>query len=74
MPSNKLLRVKFWDHAFQGNEPILCEVAGWLIEETNKYLVLSCWITHTDDREVFNNNLEKIIILKSCIKSKRVIS
>ena len=71
--NNKCIYLKFWDHCTGSLRPQLCEIVGFVIEETDNHIGLSFWIPQTKDDEEFNHNLEKFCILKSCIVKKRNI-
>lgn len=68
---NKLYKIRFFDHAISLDSPMVCECVGFCVEDEKDYVVLSSWICITDDVEVFENNLEKTVLLKSCIIKSR---
>ena len=70
---HKLIWVEFLDHATHSDTPITCQVVGWLLTETKGHILISHWRTLNLDESEFNANLEKTVILKSCIIKRRVI-
>lgn len=69
--ANKAVYIKFWDHCTGALSPQICEILGFVIEETDEHIGLSYWIPQTKCNDEFNGNLEKFCILKSCIIKKR---
>lgn len=69
----KLYELEFKDHTIGIKTPMDCKAVGYVIEDHKEYVLFSSWVVKTDDRDVFNNNLENFVVLKNCIKSKRLI-
>jgi hypothetical protein len=67
----ELYEVLFKDHACGSDEPLLCSVVGFVVHDEPNHVLLSSWVVHTIDPEIFNHNLEKTVILKKCILSKK---
>ncbi len=72
MKKYKLLQLTFFDHVKDGDEPLVCHVAGWLLKETDDYLLISSWIVDCPDS--FDSNLEKFCIMRSAIISQYEIN
>ena len=66
-------RIEFLDHCTGSDEEILCEVFGRVLKQTENSVVLSWWNVLNSDKETKDNNREKVTILKSTIKKKRVL-
>lgn len=67
----KMYHIKFWDHCIGIKEAMECEVVGWCIKNTDKYVVLTHWKVNNDDKDIVEDNHEPVTIVKSCIiKSK----
>lgn len=71
--SLKLYKITFEDHCVGLDDPIMCEIVGWLIKETETFMLLTSWVVLSSDDDLFFNNLEKVCILKSTIKKKKLI-
>lgn len=67
----KHIQVKFLDHALYSSQPVTCVVTGFIVEDNPKYYIVTPWAA-IDCMETFENNLEKIVILKSTIIKKRI--
>ncbi len=61
----KLYHITFHDHTCGTDEPLTCHVVGWLLKKTKKFITITSWVV--DDVEAFENNLEKVCIVRSCI-------
>lgn len=69
----RLYEVYFTDHSFQCKEPFLCRVPGYVVEDNEEYVQLTCWDTVTDDESARKENFEFICILKANIKKRRLL-
>ena len=65
--------VEFKDHSVGTKLPVTCKAVGYVIEDHKEYVLLSSWVVITTDIDLFNNNLEHTIVIKSCIKDRRLI-
>ena len=63
--------VSFWDHSVGIDKPMICKVSGYVMNDTQSFVMLTTWIVVSDDKEIVENNLEPVVILKSTIKSVR---
>lgn len=63
----KLELIIFWDHCTGQTTPMLCSVVGYLINETDKNVVMTWWFTHGLEEEDEEFNQEPFVILKSAI-------
>lgn len=70
---NRAIYIKFWDHTTGSLKPQLCEVLGFIVEETEKHIGLSYWIPQTKCDDEFKHNIETFCILKSAIIKRRNI-
>ena len=71
----KLYKIRFYDHCIgQAKEPIICEVCGWVISESNVELKLTYWLVDSEDEQIKKDNIEPISIIKSCIIRSRKLS
>ena len=67
------LRIKFWDHCIEETrakykkKPILCEVAGYLVEATPHHIIISFWRCHHPDKETQKQNTEELVIVRNTI-------
>jgi len=66
-------RVVFYDHCMNDDDSITCEVFGRVIRQDDNVVVLSWWNILNSNVETRDNNREQVTIVKSTIKSKRVI-
>lgn len=66
-----LYEINFYDHCTGHDSPFNCFVVGYVLDDDDAYVKLSHWIVNTDERDVFKDNLEKVIILKSCIIKRK---
>jgi hypothetical protein len=71
---DKLYYIKFLDHFINGDNEMVCETVGWVLSQNTKSVTIATWRNVTDDKETFENNLEKTTIIKSCILKKRVLN
>ena len=72
---HKLYKIRFYDHCIGNHKgPVICEVAGWIIEEDATELRLTYWVVDTEDDQVKKDNIEPISIIKSCIIRSRKLS
>jgi hypothetical protein len=60
--------LEFYDHGIGVTEPIRCQVSGWIVSDHKDFVKLTTWLVQSDDKEVVDNNLELVIILKTAIK------
>lgn len=67
----EVYRIKFWDHCTGAQEPMKCEVVGFVLKSNPLFVSVSHWVTITDCAETREANLEPTTILKSCIVQKR---
>lgn len=65
--------IEFIDHAAGVKKPMIFKATGWCVEDHSEYCLFSSWWLDTDDSEMFNLNLEPFVILKNCIRKKRII-
>ena len=63
----KFYCITFLDHAVGVHKPITCRVVGELYNSDKDSLYFVTWIPISSDKELVENNLEKITILKSTI-------
>ena len=70
----KPYEITFYDHFIdETKKEVICKTVGYFLEKDKNYLHFSYWIVNTDDKELFENNLEKFSVLRSTInKSKKV--
>jgi len=68
-----LYKITFLDHAIGDKGVVTCIVVGWVIEQDKEQVTLSYWIVETDDKELRDNNLEPVSIIKSTILKIRQI-
>jgi hypothetical protein len=61
--------VEFLDHFVGHDEPILCQVSGWVTKDDPDYVVLTTWLVLTDDRSIEEDNREMVAIIKSTISA-----
>ena len=66
-----LYEVTFKDHATNLDGYFVCTAYGVCLGDFRDYVKFSSWIVRTDDVELFNSNLEKFVVVKSCIESAR---
>ena len=58
----------FYDHFISDSEKeIICEVPGLFLGEDENYYHFSWWKVVTNDKELFENNLEKFSVLRGAI-------
>ena len=69
--TDKLYKIRFYDHSTGSQDKIICETVGWIIKEDKTHVVLSYWIVDTDDDAVKRANIEPSSIIKSCIIRSR---
>lgn len=65
--------IKFWDHFAGSRKIVSCEVVGWVLEEDDKQIVLSWWVSGCEDDGDFDNNLEPFAIIKSTIIKEKLL-
>lgn len=68
---NKYYLITFLDHAVGVFEPVKCQVCAQLYDTTKTSLYLVTWIPISSDKELVENNLEKITLLRSTIIEAR---
>lgn len=70
-----LYEVEFLDHCAGGSakEPMRCLAVGYVLEDRDTHVYFSSWIIKTEDIDLFNNNLESFVVIKSCIKSRKLL-
>lgn len=72
-PSLKLqpgdeVRLRFWDHMEDADEPMECFAWGRIHKVTRWYVTLDAWApAKTEDREETHNALKTFAILRKCI-------
>lgn len=66
--------IKFLDHSVGIKGKILVETLGWCIEDHDDHAVFTAWQVISDDKAVVNDNHEPFSIIKSCIKSKKLLT
>jgi hypothetical protein len=69
----KAYRIEFLDHCTGSDEEIVCEVFGRVLRQTDVSVVLSWWNILNSDRPTIEANRERVTILKSVIKKKRLL-
>ena len=69
-----LYKIRFLDHCVGQDESMLCEVAGWVLKETEEIVVVTYWQVISDDKTIVEENIEPVTIIKSTIISKRKLS
>jgi len=64
----------FYDHYIAGDKKeIICKTVGYYLNSTDDYDNFSYWLVDTDDKEMFDNNLEKFSILSVAIIKKKLL-
>lgn len=71
---DSLYYVQFDDHIKDGDEPLSCQVCGWVINDSDKYVTLAWWMPNSADESTNKFNVEKVVILKSTITRKRKLT
>lgn len=66
-----LYKLTFFDHCIGRYDKMLCEVVGWCLQDSDDHIVLTPWITVTDDEQIKKDNVEPYSIIKSTIKRSR---
>jgi hypothetical protein len=67
--SDKWYFIKFLDHCngFEAIEPMEIEIFVYVIEEKSKYIYGTTWRPVVECDKTFDDNLEKVSIIKSTI-------
>ena len=69
-----LYMIDFLDHSIGTEENVMCRAVGWVVEESEDFLILCHWDLLVEDQEMRKDNQEKVKILKSAIRKKRKLS
>ncbi len=67
-------KIRFLDHTHGTKKLVIVETLGWCLEDHRDRVVFSAWRVDDKDKDLVDNNHEPFTVVKSCIKSKRVIS
>lgn len=65
--------IEFWDHCKGHDAPMLSQVVGWVLKDEPEFFMLTYWRIIDAGEEIFRDNLEPFVIVKTCITKKRVI-
>ena len=69
----RIYHLEFLDHCSGEHKKCYHQVLGMLVRQDDEYLYLTPWWWDTDNKEDFNENMEKYTVLKSTIKRKRTV-
>lgn len=69
----ELYWIKFYDHSIGFEEEATCEIVGWIIEDTQRSVLVTWWKCNVEDEETARHNIEPCRIHKGImIKSKKL--
>ena len=69
----KPYKITFEDHTCGTNQIMTIDVVGWVVEVTDKKVVVSHWKVDSEDKDLVESNYEYTTIIRKTILSKRVI-
>ena len=72
LKKNARYEVRFDDHAI-GCESVECEIVAVYLRSTRAAHIFTWWKVITKDKEIFDNNLEEVSIVKGAILSIREV-
>lgn len=67
-------KIRFWDHTQGIKKTVMVETLGWCLEDHKDFVVFSAWRVDDLDTELVSNNHEPFTVVRSCIKSKKLIA
>lgn len=71
---NEAYEIFFKDHSAGLDSIMNCKIIGYIIDDKESFVHISPWVVITDDKKVFNDNLESFCILKSAIDKRKLIT
>lgn len=70
----KAYSIKFYDHSV-GDQGVLVHIVGWFLEEDKVFASFTTWlIIENDDQETVEANYERVNVIKSSIKSCKLMN
>ena len=67
----KVYKIRFYDHFASHKDIVECTLVGFFYKEDKKSITLAHWISHCEDPEDADHNIEVVTLVKSCIISVR---
>ena len=69
----KIYHILCLDHCSGDHGRTTMEILGRVISQDKDYLYITTWWLNSEDKDFFEDNMEKASVLKSTILKKRVI-
>jgi hypothetical protein len=69
----RVYHIKFLDHVKDDVLPVLCNVFGICVREDADSVVIAYWEVEHEDSDVVSNNREVLSLVKSTIKSRKLL-